>query len=1187
MQIARMRDDEAAAIAALRALDVLDSGPESEFDALVRVASLVCGAPISVISLVDTERQWFKANIGLPGASETPRDVAFCAHAVLDDALFEIPDATRDARFMDNPLVTGSPDIRFYAGAPVRLSSGERIGTVCVIDREPRQLNDMQREVLKCLAEAASKALEGRRALREVQAAGELAARAALVMQHSADAIISVSADGLVKRWNPAAEALFGYRADDIVGHGARLLVPPDRAGEELAVGARMANGHARTYETVRLRRDGSRVDVAITAVPEFDAEGRQVGLTKFVRDVSERVRAQRDLRNILDAVPAVIGYWDSGLINRFGNRNYQEWYGLAPGTFVGKHVSEVLGQDLYLQCLPLMQAALRGEEQVFEGSIALHSGSGVRYALARYLPDMQDGRVLGFYAIVFDVSKMKEAQTQLETLNAQLGERTQQAEAASVAKSAFLANMSHEIRTPMNAILGMLSLLQKTELSDRQADYTHKTQGAARALLSLLNDILDFSKVEAGKMTLDPHPFRLDRVMGELSVILAANIGTKSIEVLFDIDPRLPPALVGDATRLRQILINLCGNAIKFTERGEVVLKLALLALRGSEVTLEIAVSDTGIGIAPENQERIFSGFSQAEASTTRRYGGTGLGLAICHRLVALMGSELRLQSEPGRGSRFSFQLTLPMVEDEAPVVRAGVQQVVQTVAQAVALEGRAKNRPCVLIVDDHPVARDVHRRMATSLGWQADEAASGESALELMSASPTRYDAVFLDWHMPGLDGWQTGQQIRAITGVGPAVLLFMVTAHGREMLAQRSESSQGLLDGFLVKPLTASMLQDAVAVARRARHAGTADTSVKADKGPAVRRLAGLRLLVAEDNENNQQVARELLEDEGAEVHISGNGQEAVAAVAAGDFDAVLMDVQMPVMDGYAATARIRGDLGRQTLPIIAMTANAMASDRVACLASGMNDHIGKPFDLDELVSLLLRFTGRTETASTAAGKGALPERLSAAREAAGAAGVDLTLAVQRMGGKVGVYARMLRAFMLDLQTQPQRLQALLEEGRLDDATRLMHTLKGIAATLGVDRVAACAGETEALLVIHAPSGDGLGAEFGRPLSMAVDAAQQPLAALLAALEAAAEAPGPADEPLDRAALVAAIERLAEALRDSDVCAVDMLVGLRERFDAAVGARLRPLDDAVSAFDFESALASCQSLLAEYRS
>jgi len=584
-----------------------------------------------------------------------------------------------------------------------------------------------------------------------------------------------------------------------------------------------------------------------------------------------------------------------------------------------------VLGQDLYLQCLPLMQAALRGEEQVFEGSIALHGGSGVRYALARYLPDMQDDRVLGFYTIVFDVSKMKEAQTQLETLNAQLGERTQQAEAASVAKSAFLANMSHEIRTPMNAILGMLSLLQKTELSDRQADYTHKTQGAARALLSLLNDILDFSKVEAGKMTLDPHPFRLDRVMGELSVILAANIGTKGIEVLFDIDPRLPPALVGDATRLRQILINLCGNAIKFTERGEVVLKLALLALRGSEVTLEIAVSDTGIGIAPENQERIFSGFTQAEASTTRRYGGTGLGLAICHRLVALMGSELRLQSEPGRGSRFSFQLTLPMAEDEAPVALPIVQEVT--------LEGRAKNRPRVLIVDDHPVARDVHRRMAASLGWQADEAASGESALELMSASPTRYDAVFLDWHMPGLDGWQTGQQIRAITGVGPAVLLFMVTAHGREMLAQRSESSQGLLDGFLVKPLTASMLQDAVAVARRARHAGTADTSVKADKGPAVRRLAGLRLLVAEDNENNQQVARELLEDEGAEVHISGNGQEAVAAVAAGDFDAVLMDVQMPVMDGYAATARIRGHLGRQTLPIIAMTANAMASDRRA--------------------------------------------------------------------------------------------------------------------------------------------------------------------------------------------------------------------------------------------------------------
>jgi len=371
-------------------------------------------------------------------------------------------------------------------------------------------------------------------------------------------------------------------------------------------------------------------------------------------------------------------------------------------------------------------------------------------------------------------------------------------AEQASLAKSQFLANMSHELRTPMNAILGMLQLLDGTELNDKQRGYTHNTASAARSLLSLLNDILDFSKVEAGKMTLDPRPFRTDQLLRDLSVILSANVGSKTIEVLFDVDPAVPHAVVGDDMRLQQVLINLGGNAVKFTEKGEVVIRLRLKATNGDRAFVEFAVSDTGIGIAPENQAHIFSGFSQAEASTTRRFGGTGLGLAICQRLVGLMGGTLQLHSTHGEGSNFFFTIPLqlaPPVELVSP--------------RHPLLAQRA------LVVDDNLVARTLLATMARSLGWEVDVADSGPEALRQVQArreAGAPYQVIFMDWRMPEWDGWETTRRIREATqGTGPLIL--MVSANGRAMMAERTADEQALLNGFLVKPVTASMLLDAV--------------------------------------------------------------------------------------------------------------------------------------------------------------------------------------------------------------------------------------------------------------------------------------------------------------------------------------------------------------------------------------
>jgi two-component system sensor histidine kinase/response regulator len=661
----------------------------------------------------------------------------------------------------------------------------------------------------------------------------------------------------------------------------------------------------------------------------------------------------------------------------------------------------------------------------------------------------MPDGHVVSFRFDITEVIRAAEA-----------------AEAASQAKSQFLANMSHEIRTPMNAILGMLALLQRTGLTPRQLDYASKSEGAARSLLGLLNDILDFSKVEAGKLTLDPEPFDVDHLFRELAVVLSASVGEKEIEVLFDIDPAVPPRLVGDALRLRQVLVNLAGNAIKFTQQGQVVVSLRCTRSGAGRVAVVIAVRDTGIGIAPENQGRIFQGFTQAEASTTRRFGGTGLGLVISQRLVALMGGELVLQSELGQGTCFSFSIDL------------GVPgAVMDTDTEA---EGA---RPLeVLIVDDNELARDTLSSMSRANGWNVQTASSGEAALALFARTTQagrRFDAVFMDWHMPGLDGCEAARRIRASSLQDPRTLLIMVTAHGRELSENQEILESGLLDGHLLKPVTGSMLADAVAVASNDRPGTRPSAPHPAPAQP----LRGLHILLVEDNETNQQVACELLTDEGARVSVAANGQIAVDTLAAdgATVDIVLMDLQMPVMDGFAATRCIRQDLRLTQLPVVAMTANAMASDREACLQAGMNDHIGKPFDLSQLIAVIrrhVRGTGTEPAGDTAshhpppAHTTPPPDALRAAQQA----GVELAAAVQRLGGSHQAYTRFLERFIDDHPHQLASLEAALAEQDFRTGARVAHTVKGLAATLGIPALVACCVQVENALAAARDGSDG---------------------------------------------------------------------------------------------------------------
>ncbi|KND61733.1 putative sensor/response regulator hybrid [Candidatus Burkholderia verschuerenii] len=601
-------------------------------------------------------------------------------------------------------------------------------------------------------------------------------------------------------------------------------------------------------------------------------------------------------------------------------------------------------------------------------------------------------------------------AQYELESA---LREAKEQADAASAAKSSFLANMSHEIRTPMNAVLGMLHLVQLTTLNRRQQDYVSKAETAAKSLLNLLNDILDYSKIEAGKLQLDSHPFQPENLMEELGVVLSGNQGTKDVEVLFDLDPELPRTLIGDGFRLQQVLINLAGNALKFTSAGQVVVSMHLLHGADDQVQVRVAVSDSGIGISETQLQRIFEDFTQAEASTTRRFGGSGLGLVICKRLVTMMGGCLDVESRVNEGSRFWFDIPL------------GVQHDAVEPRDADDLLARPVR---ILIADDNLMAGEILSRTVRSLGWQADLVTCGIDAVERIGDAmrgETPYDIARLDWRMPDLDGLNAAKLINTMRGYAEPPRVLLVTAFGREVLQETQDSGVAPFVGFLTKPVTPKQLMSAIRTAMsRDVHA---PAEALAPRHAKSRRLRGLDVLVVEDNALNRQVAEGLLRAEGAKVTLAESGREGIEAVLMGDtrFDVVLMDVQMPDLDGLEATRLIRADGRFDTLPIVAMTANASNADRDTCLDAGMNDHVGKPIDVERLVAVLRQQVGLDTVQDEPA-------------DAASQSQDDDTLTepydsiVTRFGGNVDLIRSSLDGFGAQTEKQLTRLAALLAAG-----------------------------------------------------------------------------------------------------------------------------------------------------------
>ena len=872
-------------------------------------------------------------------------------------------------------------------------------------------------------------------------------------------------------------------------------------------------------------------------------------------------------------------------------NAEVERMFGYQTGELTGQPIEALVPQESRARHPGLREGyvaegvtrAMDGRNRELRGLRKDGSTFPIDVGLAR-LPDLP-GREACVCASVRDITERKAAEKAIL-------EAKEMAEEATKAKSDFLANMSHEIRTPMNAIIGMSHLALQTDLDKKQRTYVERVHRAAENLLGIINDILDFSKIEAGKMSMEAIDFRLEDVFDNLANLVGMKAEDRGLELLFDTGADVPTALVGDPLRLGQILINLGNNAVKFTEKGEIVIGVQKVAEHGNDVELHFWVRDSGIGMTAEQCARLFSAFSQADSSTTRKYGGTGLGLAISKNLVELMRGRIWVESEPGKGSVFHFHAHFGVQES------AGARRMFRA-------EELAGLR--ALVIDDNATAREIFATMAGSFGLTAEVAHDGQEGLDRIVAAERAgkpYDLVLLDWKMPVIDGVETLARLQR-TPLERAPAVIMVTAFGRDEAIGAARQRDVPLKTVLTKPVTPSTLLESIGEALGRGDLVERRAEARADQAAShMSALQGTRLLLVEDNEMNQELAIELLQNAGIEVVLANNGQEALDILKADDrFDGVLMDCQMPVMDGYTATRAIRANPAWEKLPVIAMTANAMAGDRERVLEAGMWDHIAKPLDVTHMFATIAKWVrpaGAAPSAAAAAAAPAAPAAIAApavkapaAPTAAGASGlpdlpgIDIAAGLATTMNNLGLYRRLLGKFH---SSQADFVHAfLLARGSGEDgaATRAAHTLKGTAGNIGARGIQAAAGALEA--ACHADASDeeierllGAVAEALAPVMAGLAAMHAEETGSAAATPAGAAPAGGANPRVTLADLAEDLALLKARLEDGDPAAAELAESLAERVRGQpLATPLAAVARSIGDFDFDTALEALAAL------
>ncbi len=1013
------------------------------------------------------------------------------------------------------------------------------------------------------------------------------------IIEAAMDAIITVDQQHRIVVMNRAALDLFGYTLDEVLGQSVETLIPlHQRARHAQDVEKFVATGVTRRtmshHSVVRgLRKDGSEFP-AEASISHLVVDGEHL-LTVIMRDVTEREQAEHSIRSLNAGLETQVAQRTASLeaalqklseeqqkltvahaqqrdifemvtvgivlmVNRVivqCNRNLEELFGYAPGELIGQSPRNWYLEEESFHAMGRELDALKegGYMQKTEVRMVRKDGSLFWARVSARMFDTPEfsNAVLG---VLEDITPAYEAAQAIEHARVQ-------AEEANRAKSSFLANMSHEIRTPMNAIMGMSYLALKTELSERQRGYLRKIQTSSQHLLGIINDILDYSKIEAGKLDIEHIDFELDKVLENVASLVGDKAASKGLELVFNVDPKVPLHLIGDPLRLGQILVNYTNNAVKFTERGEIDVLVRVQEDSDQHVLLHFSVRDTGIGVTDEQLEVLFQSFQQADASTTRRFGGTGLGLAISRQLAHMMDGEVGVESKIGEGSTFWFtaKLEKSSVTGRARVLRSE-------------LYGKR-----VLVVDDNDNARLLLQSMLQDLNLQAESTSSGPSALDMVYKADYEgrpFEILFVDWQMPGMNGVDFARRVKLLPLAQQPVPV-LVTGYGREEVLNSAEGAG--IPTVLVKPVSASMLFDCVVRELNGPHAlPSHEPAGQEHSATDLSQIRGARVLLVEDNELNQEVATELLRGAGLVVELASDGRAALDKVQSAPFDLVLMDMQMPVMDGLTATRILRSMPDYARLPIVAMTANAMLADREACLAAGMNDHLAKPIEPEDLFASLLQWITPRDTQHATP---ALPVQQDTAEELPSVPGLDTATGLRRLMGNRTLYLSLLRKFVQGQGDVAAQIRQALEVRDRKLAQRLAHTLKSVAGNIGLTQVQLAAESLELSL-------RGVDAVVQSAELLALEEVLAPsLQGLQAALKPAPAVPA-ASGAVPPEALYRVCLELRRLLEDDDMEAIEVARRHEPMLRAACAGDFERLDAALQSFDFEAAAAIIQQAM-----